>query len=157
MYDSFKVADEEAVQIKALNYLWSTKYVGLRGLTEPEAGHPRWNGFNRSVDRAGLRGAILKASTMCQRKHGPFHSGANRENEKECLGMRLRDNATPNWLAARAELIYKDNLMISKNARLAEEPEEQRAQWDEFLNDVSPGYATWPQLILQNFTTSTII
>lgn len=123
--------------------MWSTKYTGLRGLTEPEAAHMRWNGFNRSVDRSGLRGAVLKASTMCQRKHGPYHSGTNRANEKECLELMLRDNATPPWLAARADLIFKDRCMISSDVNLAESPDEQFAQWEEYMKEPSPGFATW--------------
>ena len=141
-----EVSDEEATHIKALNFLWSTKYAGLRGLTEPEAGHMRWNGYNRSVDRAGLRGAILKASTMCQRKHGPHHSGTNRENEKEALQLRLRDNATDDWLEMRAELICTDKRFMSLDAQPAVGPTAQLQQWHAFLDEEpSPGYATWRQ------------
>ena len=138
-----QVPDEESVQIKALNLCWNTHYVGLRGFSDPESAHPRWNGFNRSVDQAGLRGAALKGTTMCRWSHGPISSGSNKMTGEDALRLRLRDCASDKWLEARSERICKDRRFFNLQAEPADDPEEQLAEWYEFLDNAQLGFASW--------------
>ena len=65
-----QVADEEAVQFRALNLLFGP--LNVRGFPEPEAAHAMWGDFLRAVTAAGLNGAAMKASIICNHAHGPF-------------------------------------------------------------------------------------
>ena len=87
------------------------KHVGLRGLIDPEAAHPRWNGFKRSSTKSVLDGAMLKATLMGGWRRGPYQSGSNFHTSKSALELHIRDSASFDWLEARAELIYQDKLM----------------------------------------------
>ena len=125
------VPDEESSQVKGLSFLADSDICGLRILSDPEPAHPKWNGLNRSSDKSQLRGAILKATAICNWHQGPMGSGSNGAKGKEALALRLRDNATLEWLEERVCLIADD--MDLPDDSIPETEEEMRAQWDDYL------------------------
>jgi hypothetical protein len=133
------IPDEECSQAKGLNYLWDCDIVGLNGCTDPEGAHPRWRAVNRSMDRAKLRGAVMKATTICNWKRGPFLSGQNEVDSKEALRYKLRDSP-PEWFESNNELVAGD-----KNAEPKNFLEEMKAEWYAYLD------AAWIQTAPWNF------
>ena len=76
--------DEEAAGFKMMNFLAGT--CQLRCYPEPEGSHPQWNDYLRSVDQAGLKPVLLKATLLCNWTRGPFSKGTHQ--------TRLADAAT---------------------------------------------------------------
>ena len=120
--------DEEATQVKAINFLADSEILGLRILVLPEEAHPRWGAFNRAMDKSGLRGTALKGTSVANHYRGPFKSGANDITASDCLSMRLRDCATPEWLEQRAEPVAFD-----KQSSSVASPEDQLQEWYDYL------------------------
>ena len=102
------MTDEEKSQQKALWYCWNTSNIGLRGFHEPEACHPKWNGVKAAMRAASLEVAALKGTMMSNWSHGPYNSGQLRMTGEEALRLKLRHQATPEWLLERADLISFD-------------------------------------------------
>lgn len=121
------IPDEEASQTKALNFLWDTDFCGLRGMSDPEAAHPRWNALNRCSDKALLRGSMLKGTAICNYKRGPMNTGQNAAIAKESLALKIRDCATEEWLEQRTDMIAQDAQMDA-----AATAEEMLAQWKSY-------------------------
>lgn len=76
--------DEEAAGFKMMNFLAGP--CQLRCYPEPEGSHPQWNDYLRSVDQAGLKPVLLKATLLCNWTRGPFSKGTHQ--------TRLSDAAT---------------------------------------------------------------
>ena len=85
-----KVPDEEGGQTKAWNFLFDCRAGATDGYNEPEMSHPKYNGFKRAVNEAGLEGPLMKGTLMSQYKHQPFMSLANAKNLKQALRFKLQ-------------------------------------------------------------------
>ena len=120
--------DEAAPQVKGLSYLWDPEIVGLRGSSPPEGAHPRWNALNRRLDQHGLRGAVLKGTTIANWRKGPYMSGANEISGQDALAMRLRDYADLDWLEKRA-----DSIAFDKMRPVSETESEMLEDWREYM------------------------
>ena len=59
------VADDEATQHKAFNYMFDNKVgLSLRGFGDSETSHPAWNSFKKAIGRAGFTIDMMKL-TLC--------------------------------------------------------------------------------------------
>ena len=103
-----KVADEEARQWKAFNFLFSV--LGLRGLPVADLCHPLWNDYKRSISKVGLMGAMLKATATTNFGHRPFLSGKRFITIRQCA-ERLMSWATDQYMAALAERVAFDRAL----------------------------------------------
>ena len=99
------VADEEAVQFRALNFLLGVLQV--RGVAEPECLHPLWGDFRRAVKDSGLSSFVFKGTYVSNFQHGPYLSGASRVTIKMAAEF-LMEHASDDYLFDLASEIAFD-------------------------------------------------
>ena len=59
------VADDEATQHKAFNFMFDNKVgLSLRGFGDSETSHPAWNSFKKAINKAGFTITMMKL-TLC--------------------------------------------------------------------------------------------
>ena len=100
-----KVCDEEAVQHKALHFLFGV--LKLRGVPEAECCHPLWGDYKRALDSSTMLGIALKATFLTNMLHGPFLSGAGFEDFKACA-HDLMEKCSDTYLAECSDDICFD-------------------------------------------------
>ena len=99
------VADEEAVQFRALNFVLGVLQV--RGIAEPECLHPLWGDFRRAVKDSGLSSYVFKGTYVSNFQHGPYLSGASRVSIKMAAEF-LMQQASDDYLFELASEIAFD-------------------------------------------------
>ena len=99
------IADEEAVQFRTLNLLYSI--FQLRGCPKPEGCHGLWNSFKRAVSSSELMGTSLKCTFLCNLGHGAWMSGADFVNIQEAA-EHLMSCIDSDWLSEVGDRVAFD-------------------------------------------------
>lgn len=68
--------------------------LGLRGLPIPDVSHQQWGDYGRAIVSAGLKGAELKLTLICQCGAGPYTSGRNHFTTGAAADLLLEGKAS---------------------------------------------------------------
>ena len=97
---------------------------------------------------ASLEVAALKGTMMSNWSHGPYNSGQLRMTGEEALKLKLRHQATPEWLHERAGLISFDTGISLEDA----DPEQIYSFFADACDAGRTDFAPWPSRFTQHST-----